>query len=126
MQALDLARDLRAELLIISVIDAGSLVPEGGHAGLRVDQVRNGREAAAQELVSRGRAMGVQVNFLIWEGEAGEAIVEAARSEQADMVVVGSHGRGSVSRFFLGSVSDFVVRHAVSPVLVVRARTQRV
>ncbi len=122
MQALDLARDLGSELLIVSVIDSGSLLREGSHAGLRVDQVRNGREAAAQALVSRGRAMGVQVNFLIWEGDAGEAIVEAGRSEQADMVVVGSHGRGSVGRFFLGSVSDFVVRHAASPVLVVRAR----
>ncbi len=124
VQALDLAQDLRAELLIISVIDAGSLVPEGGRAGLRVDQVRNGRERAAQALVSRGRAKGVQVKFLIWEGDAGEAIVEAARSEQADLVVVGSHGRGPVSRFFLGSVSDFVVRHAASPVLVVRARDE--
>ena len=122
MQALDLARDLGAELLIVSVIDAGSLLLGGNRKSLRVDQVRIGRESAAQDLVSRGRALGVRVNFLIWEGDAGESIVEAARSEQVDLVVVGSHGRGSVGRFFLGSVSDFVVRHAASPVLVVRAR----
>jgi nucleotide-binding universal stress UspA family protein len=121
VQALDLARDLGAELLIVSVIDAGSLRLPGNRSA-RVDQVRGGREAAAQDLVTRGRAMGVRVNFLIWEGDAGESIVEAARSEQVDLVVVGSHGRGSVGRFFLGSVSDFVVRHAASPVLVVRAR----
>lgn len=122
VQALDLARDLGAELLIVSVIDAGSLRLGGNRPSLRVDQVRTGRESAAQDLVSRGRAMGVRVNFLIWEGDAGESIVEAARSEQVDLVVVGSHGRGSVGRFLLGSVSDFVVRHATSPVLVVRAR----
>jgi|KBSSwiS6_1023812.scaffolds.fasta_scaffold37329_2 nucleotide-binding universal stress UspA family protein len=122
VQALELAHDLGAELLIVSVIDAGSLRLPGNRAALRVDQVRTGREASAQDLVSRGRAMGVQVNFLIWEGDAGESIVEAARSEQVDLVVVGSHGRGSVGRFFLGSVSDFVVRHADAPVLVVRAR----
>ena len=122
VQALDLARDLGAELLIVSVIDAGSLLLGGNRQALRVDQVRVGRESAAQDLVTRGRAMGVRVNFLIWEGDAGESIVEAARSEQVDLVVVGSHGRGSVGRFFLGSVSDFVVRHASSPVLVVRAR----
>jgi nucleotide-binding universal stress UspA family protein len=122
VQALELAHDLGAELLIVSVIDAGSLHLPGNRSGLRVDQVRIGREATAQDLVSRGRAMGVRVNFLIWEGDAGESIVEAARSEEADLVVVGSHGRGSVGRFFLGSVSDYVVRHAASPVLVVRAR----
>lgn len=121
-QALDLARGLRAELLIVSVIDPRSLRLPGGKYGARVDQVRTGREAAAQELVSRGRAAGVRVTFLIWEGEPGESIVDAARSEQVDFVVVGSHGRGSVGRFFLGSVSDHVVHNAPCPVVVVRAR----
>ncbi|MEO8470096.1 MAG: universal stress protein [Chloroflexota bacterium] len=122
LQALDLARGLKAELLIVSVIDPHSLRLPGGRFGVRVDQVRTGREAAAQELVSRGRAAGVRVTFLIWEGEPGESIVEAARSEAVDFVVVGSHGRGSVGRFFLGSVSDHVVHNAPCPVVVVRAR----
>lgn len=122
LQALDLAHDLAAELLIVSVIDPGSLRLPGGRFGARVDQVRASREMAAQELVSRGRAGGVRVNFLIWEGDPGEAIVDAARSEQVDLVVVGSHGRSGVGRFFIGSVSDHVVRHAHCPVLVVRAR----
>ncbi|MES2210280.1 MAG: universal stress protein [Chloroflexota bacterium] len=122
LQALDLARGLSAELLIVSVIDPRSLRLPGGRFGARVDQIRTGREAAAQELVSRGRAAGVRVTFLIWEGEPGESIVDAARSEQVDFVVVGSHGRGSVGRFFLGSVSDHVVHNAPCPVVVVRAR----
>ena len=121
-EALDLAAGLRAELLIVSVIDPRSLRLPGGRFGVRVDQVRTAREAAAQELVSRGRATGVRVAFLIWEGEPGESIVDAARSEAVDFVVVGSHGRGSVGRFFLGSVSDHVVHNAPCPVIVVRAR----
>lgn len=122
LQALDLAYDLGAELLVVSVIDPRSLRLSGGRFGARVDQVREGREAAAQELVTQGRSAGVQVHFLIWEGDRGESIVEAARSEQVDLVVVGSHGRGAVGRFFVGSVSEFVVRQAPCPVLVVRAR----
>jgi nucleotide-binding universal stress UspA family protein len=122
LQALDLAHDLGSALLIVSVIDPGSLRLPGGRFGTRVDQVRTRREETAQELVSRGRSAGVHVNFLIWDGDPGESIVEAARSEQVDLVVVGSHGRGSVGRFLIGSVSDYVVRHAHCPVLVVRAR----
>ncbi|OGO52732.1 MAG: hypothetical protein A2V84_10365 [Chloroflexi bacterium RBG_16_70_13] len=122
IQALDLAHDLGADLLIVSVIDPRSLRLPGGRFGVRVDQVRTGREAAAQELVSRGRAAGVRVNFLIWDGDPGESIVDAARSEQVDLIVVGSHGRGQVGRFLIGSVSDHVVRHAHCPVLVVRAQ----
>jgi nucleotide-binding universal stress UspA family protein len=123
MQALDLAHDLGADLLIVSVIDPRSLRLPGGRFGVRVDQVRTGRETAAQELVSRGRAAGVRVNFLIWDGDPGESIVDAARSEQVDLIVVGSHGRGQVGRFLIGSVSDHVVRHAHCPVLVVRAQS---
>ncbi len=119
-QALELAGRLEAELLAVSVIDPGSLRLPGGRFGTRVDQVRAQREAVAQDLVARGRRIGVQVNFLIWEGEPGESIVEAANAEHADLIVVGSHGRGTVGRFLIGSVSDHVVRHAPCPVLVVR------
>lgn len=119
-QAIRLARDLRAELLVLSVIDGFSrgiadAPPE------RMDQRRSAREVAAQALVLRGRREGVRVSFLVWEGDPGPTIVDAATAELADLVVVGSRGRNRVERFVLGSVSDHVVRHAPCPVLIVRA-----
>jgi len=122
-EAIELAARLDASLLAVSVIDPGQLRMPGGRFGQRVDQVRAARETVAQELVSRGRRRGVPVSFLIWEGEPGESIVAAAESEGADLIVVGSHGRGTVGRFLIGSVSDHVVRHAPCPVLVVRQST---
>ena len=118
--ALDLAATLGARLLAVSVIDPGSLRLPGGRFRQRVDQVRSEREHVAQSLVARGRSIGVAVDFLVWEGDPGESIIEAATAESADMIVVGSHGRGTVSRFLIGSVSDHVVRNAQCPVLVVR------
>jgi nucleotide-binding universal stress UspA family protein len=118
-QAFDLARDLGASLLIVSVID-----PENdarpGQPVLRMDQRRNARELAAQALVAEGRRRGVRVSFLVWEGDPGPAIVEAAAAEAADLIIVGTRGRSRVERFILGSVSDHVVRHASCPVLTVR------
>jgi nucleotide-binding universal stress UspA family protein len=119
-QAFELAGRLGAPLLIVSVIDPGQLRLSGGRFGQRVDQVRLQRERVAQDLVERGRRLGVPVSFLIWEGDPGESIVEAAVAERADLIVVGSHGRSGVGRFLIGSVSDHVVRHAPCPVLVVR------
>ncbi len=121
-QAFELASRLGASLLIVSVIDPGSLRLPGGRYNARMDQVRERREAMAQALVERGRDMGVPVSFLVWDGDPGDMIVAAAEAEHADMVLVGSHGRGAVGRFFLGSVSEHVVRHAPCPVLVVRPR----
>ena len=118
-QAIELARDLGASLLIVSVIDPDIRGVPGGRLE-RMDQRRAVREQAAQAVVVRGRQAGIAVNFLIWEGEPGPAIVEAAASEEVDLVVVGSHGRGRVGRFMLGSVSDHVIRNATAPVLVVR------
>lgn len=118
-EALQLARDLRAELLAVSVIEPATHV--AGPTVARMDQRRAARESAAQALVVRGRREGVSVSFLVWEGEPGPAIVEAAASEEADLVVVGTRGRNRVERMVLGSVSDHVVRHATCPVLIVRA-----
>jgi nucleotide-binding universal stress UspA family protein len=121
-EAFELAARLGASLLVVSVIDPGTLRLPGGRYQARVDQVRECREAIAQALVERGREAGVPVSFLVWDGEPGDMIVSAAEAEHADMVVVGSHGRGAVGRLFLGSVSEHVVRHAPCPVLVVRPR----
>ena len=121
LQAFDLARNLGAQLVVVSVIDPAT-DPVTGLRGTRIDRLRAARLEAAQALVARGRHDGVRVTFLVWEGDPGEAIVEAASSEQVDLIVVGSHGRGGVGRLLLGSVSDFVVRRAPCPVLVVRGR----
>lgn len=124
-EAFSLARRLGAALLVVSVIDPRSLRLPGDRWSERVDQVRERRESAAKQLVERGRREGVAVTFLVWEGDPGEAIVEAAEAEGADLILVGSHGRGGVGRALLGSVSDYVVRHATCPVLVVRQRRLR-
>ena len=121
-EAFDLAGRLGARLLVVSVIDPGSLKLPGGRFRARVDQVRERREQLAQALVTRGREEGLDVSFLVWTGDPGDVIVEAAGAEHADMVLVGSHGRGPVGRLLLGSVSEFVVRNAPCPVLVVRPR----
>ena len=124
-QAIELSAGLGAALLIVSVIDPRSLHLPGGGVASRVDQVRSAREAAAKSIVSDGQAAGVRVQFLIWEGEPGEGIVDAAKSEGAGLIVVGSHGRGGMGRFLIGSVSDFVVRNAHCPVMVVRGSIGR-
>lgn len=123
--ALDLAAAHRAQLLIVSVIDPETLLRDGAGVpparAVRWDQVRDDRQEAAQRLVARSRAAGIEAAFMVWTGEPGESIVAAAAAETADIVIVGSHGRSRIGRMVAGSVSDHVVRHAPCPVLVVRA-----
>jgi universal stress protein A len=53
-------------------------------------------------------------------GEPVGEICQTAIREQADLIVMGSHGRTGLSHVLLGSVAERVVRHASCPVLVVR------
>ena len=124
-QAIDLAIQVQARLLVVGVL-ATSARPSEASAGPATADSRDSLTAKAQAIVQRAKAAGADATFLVWEGEAGEAIVAAADSENADLIVVGSHGRSGVSRFFIGSVSDYVVRHAHCPVMVVRGKPEAV
>ncbi len=126
-QAIDLATQVEARLLVISVVNASSRPSEASpgaspHSSpdTALADSRDSLTTKAQAIVQRAKAAGADATFLVWDGEPGEAIVAAANSESADLIVCGSHGRSSVSRFFIGSVSDYVVRHAHCPVMVVR------
>ena len=120
-EAFRLAKGLGAHLLVMSAIDLGTMRLPNGRYRRRIDQEREIRESAARHLVERGRAIGVSVGLLVWEGDPGESIVEVARAESPEMVIVGSRQKGVMGRFGIGSVSDHVVRHAPCPVLVVRS-----
>lgn len=67
------------------------------------------------------QAAGLRVSTRTCEGPVAEAIIEHARDEEADMIVMSTHGRGGLSRWVYGSVADRVLQAAPCPVLLVRA-----
>jgi nucleotide-binding universal stress UspA family protein len=81
------------------------------------------REASqhVEKLAAELREAGCDVTIdLQPHGDPKAAIVEAAASWPADLIVMGSHGRTGIDRFLLGSVSESVVHHAPCSVQVVR------
>lgn len=83
-----------------------------------VELAQRGARAVLDDGVAAAADEGVTVEPLLVEGSAGDVLVEAAAG--AELVVVGSHGRGRLAAALLGSVSSHVVRHAPCPVVVVR------
>jgi universal stress protein A len=53
-------------------------------------------------------------------GRPGEVICWMAEDQQCDLIVMGTHGRGGLAHLLLGSVAEYVVRHAHCPVTIVR------
>ena len=81
--------------------------------------------AAAKESVERVRQIaekeGIKVESLTLKGTPYEVIVKTADQKNADLIVVGSHGRTGVKRLLMGSVTERVIGHSNSAVLVVKA-----
>jgi nucleotide-binding universal stress UspA family protein len=61
----------------------------------------------------------VRCERVVREGSAADHIVEAARERGADLIVLGTHGRGRLARFILGSTAEEVVRRAHCPVMTI-------
>jgi nucleotide-binding universal stress UspA family protein len=70
----------------------------------------------AHELVERVagqlRAAGFKAETAVEAGDVRESILDCATEYHADLIVLGSHGKRGLQRFLLGSVAEFVVRHA--------------
>jgi nucleotide-binding universal stress UspA family protein len=75
-----------------------------------------------QELARNLANDGLAVTAHCLQGSTIETILKKAVDTQADVIVVGSHGRGALSRMVLGSVSHGVVQGSACPVLVVPVR----
>ena len=73
-------------------------------------------DAAAQTLQGGGRL----VDSAMIQGDPRSTLVEEARRMNADLLVVGSHGRSGLSRLVLGSVASYVASHAPCSVLIVK------
>jgi nucleotide-binding universal stress UspA family protein len=75
------------------------------------------------ELAQTIDALGVDpaiVDRRLVEGASGQMIIHVADEVDADVIVVGSHGRGWFKRVVIGSISEYVLHHSSRPVLVVR------
>lgn len=84
------------------------------------EQVRKEAEDFATQGAQILTEQGFQVVTAVREGDPAATILDFAAAAAVDMIVVGSHGRSGLARFFLGSVSSRVVSHAHCSVLVVK------
>ena len=126
-RAVDLAKAGRAELVLVHVMSLPVPMAGDGYVPPKIwEEMEASSRAYAQKqmdgLVAKARKAGVRVKTLLVTGVPHERIVQAARSQKADLVVMGTHGRTGLQRFFLGSVAERVVASAGCPVMTVRGK----
>lgn len=119
----ELARLAGAEMALIHVIDPALV--NAADTGIQPAVLVASAKEDARKLISDFRKRLPEQSSALEFVQIGTPlteIVNAAKDWPADLIVIGSHGRGGIARALLGSVAEGVMRHAPCPVLVVRAK----
>jgi len=122
--AISLAQDYKAKLILIYVIQDISIaewyIPSSISAA---DLVEDMQKSASREMEKWGAETAMKVKDLeklIVRGVPFVEIIRTAKEKNADMIVIGTHGRTGIDHMLFGSTAEKVVRKSPCPVLTVR------
>lgn len=124
--AIELAEQLKAEIILLSVIDKSSLIPQTISTSPNIiepieDFLKNAAKAYLDESEKLCKKSGIPVKTVIRTGRPVDEIIKEAEKSSIDMIVIGSRGRSAVKAVILGSVAFGVINKETKiPVLVVR------
>ena len=135
-EAIKLAKDQRARIGLLHVIDEsivtrtfdGTTYMPAGYVDDFMRSLTSGGKKLLARAEAKVRAGRVKVDAALVETvgrRVADIIVAQAKKWRADVIVLGTHGRGGLSRVVLGSDAELVVRESPVPVLLVRGSVRR-
>jgi nucleotide-binding universal stress UspA family protein len=107
-EALALGKTMGSDLIVVSVAADDRDIP--------------GVTKVVQTLEKEAAKQGVSLETMILTGRPDESIVKATDFKQANLIIVGSHGRTGLKRLLMGSVAERVIGQASCPVLVAKKK----
>lgn len=120
-------------LTVIKDVDSSAVydVPSATSYTMSVETMQEVMEQKIEEVKEQGRKIvdraadlfeerGIKIDKIVRSGSPADIICDYAEENNSDLIVVADKGLGGVKRFLLGSISDKVVRHAKTSVLVVK------
>lgn len=126
-EAIALARLTHGRLRLVHVVDelsfALAMDAYAGFAGDWIEQLRKDGKKLLEEAQGRAARDGVQADIVLCEAfrsPVHEQVIAEAFASNADLIVIGTHGRRGVGRWILGSSAEHILRTSPVPVLLVR------
>jgi nucleotide-binding universal stress UspA family protein len=127
---ISLAKPLGAEIIAIHVIDKSTIVPApdayGNYMGDQIQDTEEELRKQADELLSEAELLGdkeevkVDKAIIVTHSSCAAAIIDYAKKNNVDLIVVGTKGMTGLKHFLLGSVANNIISHAHCPVLAVK------
>lgn len=121
--AVSLAKEHHAEVVFCCALENASLMEAAKKPAIdpsfAVQDEKVHAHALLDEAVLEAKTAGLTASSHAAEADAVSYILERADSTDADLIVMGTHGRGGLAHAFLGSTAEGVLRRSKVPVLVV-------
>lgn len=132
-RAVELAQHFSASLLLVNIVPpiplptrpiAGSTLAEPGlspafDVTAYLMELNEAAKDGLQNLVNEHVPEGTAADYIVSSGQPEQEIIKTAQQENADLIVIATHGERGWRRFLFGSVAEKVVRLAERPVLVI-------
>jgi len=123
--ALAYARAFGAKIVLLHAYEVPTVAFPDGAFVVPADlhrRIEEASRAALDEMVRTHDVAGIELEPVVCQGEPCRAILDAARSHNAELIVMGTHGRKGLSRALLGSVAEKVVRSSRVAVLTIHGQ----
>src|SRR5215467_11939816 len=123
--ALGVAREFQSRLLLFHSVIPQIYAVDDASGALQINLIKLQEEYAEEKMEKLRRELArksIKVETVIGFGSPVEQLNDCVRSHRVDLIVTSTHGRTGLKRLFIGSTAEQIVRHAISPVLVVPNR----
>jgi nucleotide-binding universal stress UspA family protein len=122
-RALDIAKAGKASLHAAYVVETGlfSSLPADNTVEIMYNVLKHEGDSVLTRVKGQAAAAGVTFTPHLKFGHAGSEVIALAEKINADLIIVGSHGKSQTDRLLIGSVSNFVVTHSKVSTMVVRS-----
>jgi nucleotide-binding universal stress UspA family protein len=119
--ASDMAKSVNAKLVILCVVQPPMAIGQRRENAAKITSILESEaKMILVDYTKETGVKGIKAKTILARGHPAEIILYTAKSERADLVVIGSRGMGGAKRPLLGSISNAVVHNSNIPVLVTR------
>jgi nucleotide-binding universal stress UspA family protein len=126
-----IAWKFESQIILLRALDlsAETMLPHYSDATVRLvletrEHVRREARSYLKAQAGELREQGLSVRTMLMDVAPAVGIIDAAMTEDVDLIVMSTHGRGGLARWTFGSVADKVARHSPCPVMLVRQRQE--
>ena len=115
------------DVVLVRVIEAAEMPPDTYlvFTADELNRMEAGRRSEAEKylrkMASQLQKSGLAARAEVLEGKPAESIADYAKNKEVGLIIIATHGRSGISRWYWGSVADRILQSACVPVLMVRA-----